>query len=141
MLGRSLFSLLLCALVALGLSVPAAAAEEHPEWGSTSAPDAVLKKGCQGYTYSYQVTPPDGYWSLELFFENPQGKRVGSAYFLYGGDPKADTRDLRLCKSATTFGRYTIKALLSVENGSETVEGWLPPSSFRLHRPHRHHHH
>jgi hypothetical protein len=137
--GRSLFSVLVCALIALGISSPAVAAEEHPEWGSTSAPDAVLKKGCQGYTYSYELTPPEGYWSLELFFKGPNGKRVGSAYFLYGADPLSDTETLRLCRRTTKPGRFTIKALLSVENGSQSEEGWLPESTFRLRAPHRHH--
>jgi hypothetical protein len=140
MLPRILLPLVVCVLVVLGLHAPASAAEDtHPEWGSTSAPDAVLKKGCRDYTYSYQVSPPEGYWSLELFFKGPKGKRVGSAYFLYGADPVADTEVLGLCRSSTQTGRYTIKGLLSVQNGSETVEGWLPESTFRLHRPRRHH--
>ena len=139
MLGRTLVSVVLCAIVALGLPSPAVAAEEeHPEWGSTSAPDAVLKKGCKGYAYSYRVTPPEeGDWSLELFFYGPKGKRVGSAYFLYGGDPEADTRKLTLCKKTVRTGRYTIEAFFSMEDGNPSLEGWLPTSHFRLHRPHR----
>jgi hypothetical protein len=116
MLPRTLFSLVLCVLVAVGLPAPAQADDTHPEWGSTSAPNAVLKKGCKTYTYSYEITPPEGYWSLELFFKGPNGKRVGSEYFLYGADPEADTRELRLCRSTTRVGRFTIKALVSVHH-------------------------
>jgi hypothetical protein len=143
MLGRTFISLVVCTLVAIGVPAKAVAADDvHPEWGSTSAPDAVLKRGCRNYTYSYRITPPEGYWSLELFFTGPHGKRVGSAYFLYGGDPLADTENLRLCKRTTQPGRYTIKAFLSVEeeDGNQTEEGWLPQSTFRLHRQHAHHH-
>ena len=141
MVRRALLSLMVATLLAAGLQAPAEAAvaseEVHPEWGSTSAPDAVLKRGCKNYTYSYQVTPPEGQWSLELFFKGPRGKRVGSAYFLAGGDPQADTRSLELCRSTTRPGRYTIKAFLSVQNLDETTEGWLPQSTFRLHRKRR----
>jgi hypothetical protein len=132
--------IVVCALVALGLQAPADAADDvHPEWGSTSAPDAVLKRGCKDYTYSYQVTPPEGQWSLELFFKGPSGKRVGSAYFLSGGDPLADTEVLELCRSTTRTGRFTIRAFLSVQtlDDDEATEGWLPESHFRLHRPRR----
>jgi hypothetical protein len=136
---RTLLSALTVALFSLGIAVgPAVAApdeEVHPEWGSTSAPDAVLKPGCKPYTYSYEVRPPiDGYWSLELFFKGPQGKRVGSAYFVYGTDPLADTTTLRLCRQTTRVGRFSIRAYLSVESGSDSVSGWLPTSHFRLHR-------
>ena len=141
MVLRSLVSLMVCALaLSLGSfwSPAAAAVEEHPEWGSTSAPDAVLKRGCRNYTYHYAVNPPPGdNWSLELFFKGPRGKRVGSAYFWSGGDPMADTEALELCRRTTRYGRYTIRAFLSVQDGHDTIEGWLPESTFRLHRPRR----
>ena len=133
MVRLTLLSLVLGVMAALGLQSPAGASEEvHPEWGSTSAPNDVLKRGCKGYTYSYQITPPEGQWSLELFFRGPNGKRVGSAYFLSGGDPEADTEILELCRRTTKVGRYTISAFLSVQNLDETTEGWLPESHFRL---------
>lgn len=135
MVRLTLLSLVLGAMAALGLQAPAGAAEEvHPEWGSTSAPNSVLKRGCRDYTYSYRITPPEGQWSLELFFKGPNGKRVGSAYFLEGGDPEADTEVLELCRRTTRAGRYTIAAFLSVQNIDETTEGWLPESHFRLKR-------
>lgn len=141
MVRRALLSLMVGTLLALGLQAPAepavAAEEVHPEWGSTSAPDAVLKRGCKNYTYSYQVTPPEGQWSLELFFKGPRGKRVASAYFLEGGDPEADTEALQLCKTTTRPGRYTIKAFMSVQHLGETTEGWLPDTYFRLHKRRR----
>ncbi len=137
MLRRSLAALLaplvVCALVALGLPAPASAAEVHPEWGSTSAPDGVLKKGCKRYPYSYAITPPEGYWSLEIFLQDRRGRHVAFAYHVYG-DPLAATRTFKLCKASTRPGRFTMTALLSVEHGTEYAEGWLPPSHFRLRR-------
>ena len=139
MLGRSLVSVVLCAMVAAVFPSTAMAAEEyHPEWGSTSAPDGVLKKkGCKRYSYSYAVTPPEGEWSLELFFTGPRGRQVWSATF-YGTDPQAATETMRLCRTGTRPGRYTITALVSSFDGPDYVEGWLPPSHFRLHKPKRH---
>jgi hypothetical protein len=118
-----------------GTLAPPASADEHPEWGSTSAPDAVLKRGCHNYTYSYDITPPEGDWALETFIVGPRGKRLFQDAFLAAGDPKQRSAIFRICKATTRYGRFTIKAKLSVQNGSEYVEGWLPPSFFRLHRP------
>ena len=141
MVQRTLVSLVVCALaVSVGsFWAPAAATDEvHPEWGSTSAPNDVLKRGCRNYTYQYEVRPPEGdNWSLELFFKGPRGKRVASAYFLSGGDPLADTEVVELCRRTTRYGRYTIRAFLSVQDGNDSIEGWLPPTTFRLHRPRR----
>jgi len=107
----------------------------HPEWGSTSAPNAKIKRSCHQYAYSYAITPPDGDWSLETFLVAPSGKAAGSGYFLTGKDPLAGTSTWRLCKRSTKGGRYTIRALLSVQDGTELVEGWLPDSTFKLRKP------
>jgi hypothetical protein len=117
-------------------SAPAATAGSdplvHPEWGSTSAPDATIKRSCHQYAYSYAVTPPPGDWALETFLVGPRGKAAGSGYFVTGKDALSGTSSWRLCKRSTKGGVYTIRALLSVQNGSDIVEGWLPDSTFRL---------
>ena len=129
-----------CALLTFGLtSLPAAAAEEeevHPEWGSTSAPNAVLRRGCKKYEYSYDITPPPGNWMLEIRIKGPSGKRVAAGVWM-DPDPLRATIPYRLCKATTRRGRFTIRAYLSVQNNDEMVEGWLPESHFRLHRPRR----
>jgi hypothetical protein len=118
------------------LTSPATADDDvHPEWGTTSAPNAVLKKSCHDYRYSYDINPPEGDWNLETFIIGPGGKTLFNAAFLGPYDPKQNTARFRICKPSTRFGRFTIKAKLSVQNGDEYVEGWLPPSYFRLHRP------
>lgn len=124
--------------VGSGAFTAPAGAEVHPEWGNTSAPDRVLKKGCHNYRYSYELHPPEGIWSLETFLVGPGGKRLGAGAFLGGYDPEKGTGTFRLCKATTRYGKFKIKALLSAQNGStEYVEGWLPPSHFRLHKPRR----
>ena len=129
-----------CALFMIGLSSPASGApaedEVHPEWGSVTAPNAVLRRGCKRYSYTYDIKPPPGDWGLEIFIRGPNGKVVASAAWLTP-DPLRATRKFGLCKAVTRPGRFTIKAKLSVQNGQEYVEGWLPPSKFRLHRPRR----
>ena len=133
---------ILIALTVLGLSVlapsvsTAASADAHPEWGSTSAKSATIKQGCRKYAYSYALTPPDGYWSLETFLVGPGGKRYGSDTF-QSGDPLVGTGTWRLCRRATKGGQYAIRAKLSVINGADYYEGWLPETTFRLRKPPR----
>jgi len=140
---------LLVSLVAVpgltGAAAPASASSAtatsdplvRPDWGSTSAPDATLKRSCHQYAYSYAITPPPGDWSLETFLVGPRGKAAGSGYFVTGKDALSGTSTWQLCKRSTKGGIYTIRALLSVQNGSDVVEGWLPDSTFRLRKPRR----
>jgi hypothetical protein len=104
----------------------------HPEWGSTSAENATVRRSCHEYAYSYTITPPDGDWALETFLVGPRGKAAGSGYFVTGKDSLAGTSSWRLCRHTLKGGVYTIRAMLSVQNGSDIVEGWLPDSTFRL---------
>ena len=125
------------ALGPLALAPSATAVDVHPEWGSTTAPaNATLKQGCRGYPYAYAITPPDGDWMLETFLIGPRGKRYGSDYFITG-DPLAGTGSWRLCQRSTKGGTFTIQAKLTVINGGDYYEGWLPESTFRLRKRHR----
>ena len=140
---RSLLILLVAPFLALGMltvapaATSAAAVDEHPEWGTTSARDATLHHGCHGYGYSYALTPPDGYWALETFLVGPHGKRYGSGYFDTGSDPLAGDGSWRLCRRSSRAGRYTIRARLTVDNVVATYDGWLPDVTFRLRKPRR----
>ena len=130
-----------CALLTFGLtSLPAAAAEEeavHPEWGSVTAPNAVLRRGCKKYEYTYDITPPPGDWMLDIRIKGPSNKRLAAGVWGSPEDPLRATLPYRLCKPTTRAGRFTIRAYLSVQNGDEMTEGWLPESHFRLRRPGR----
>ena len=107
----------------------------HPEWGSTSAQNATVKRSCHQYAYADTITPPEGDWALETFLVGPGGKAAGSGYFVTGKDALSGTSTWRLCRRSVKGGLYTIKAKLSVQNGADLVEGWLPPSTFRLRKP------
>jgi hypothetical protein len=131
---------LLLALGLLVLAPPVGAATptaDHPEWGRTSTNDASLKPGCRAYAYAYVLTPPDGDWALETFLIGPHGRQYGSGYFLTGKDPLAGDGAWRLCGRATRGGTYTIRARLTVQNGADYYDGWLPDTTFRLHKPRR----
>jgi len=135
---------LLASLIGVGLlalvpapatAVTAPSGDVHPDWGTTSAHDAKLRKGCHGYAYTYALTPPDGDWALETFLVGPRGKQYASGYFVTGDDPLAGPGSFQLCRRSTRGGRYTIRALLSVQNGGDYAEGWLPDTTFRLRKP------
>lgn len=139
-------SVLVALLTTLGLlwlaPAPAQADEVHPDWGSVTGHDAKVRRGCHGYAYEYAVTPPEGHWALETFLVGPRGGKRGSGYFVTGADPLAGSGSFRLCRRSTPRGTYTIRALLTVDDGfgHVTSSGWLPESTFvltkRRHRGH-----
>jgi len=110
----------------------------HPEWGSTKGEKGVLRKSCKKYHYTYSITPPEGDWAIEIVISDPDLEHVGGGVFMAGYDPKNGTGTYTLCFNNTRYGRFTIEAKVSVANGpGGYVEGFLPPSHFRLHRPRR----
>lgn len=108
----------------------------HPEWGRTKGESGVLKQGCRKYHYTYAINPPAGDWALEIFLSGPKLEHLAAGAFSGGFDPETGRGTYKLCFVTTHYGRFTIKAKLSADNGPDGyVEGWLPPSHFRLHRP------
>ena len=70
----------------------------HPEWGSVTAQDAVLRGGCRGgYTFSYTIAPPEGTWLLEVFVSGPGFKHLAAGAFLDNYDPKTGSGEYKLC--------------------------------------------
>ena len=129
------FAVVLTTLV-VGNGSPANAMDVHPEWGSTSAPDGVLRRSCHTYPYSYALTPPQkGDWALEVFVVGPKGKRLASGALAEGFDPEKGSDTFRICKPTTHPGVFKIKAKFSNLDGDDLVEGYLPVSRFRLRAP------
>lgn len=131
--------LVLALAMALVLGVtptsPAQAVEEEPEWGSVSAEDGVLKRGCRSYSYQYAVTPPsDGYWDLSVRVVGPAGRTLFFSY-QHGETARSGTATYRLCRSETRPGRYKLKARVSVVDNDEEAQGRLPTVRFRLRSP------
>ena len=98
---------LLCAAAATVLSVlpavgpaqaasdPSAGLQVHPEWGTITGQDGVLRRGCHTYTYSYAIQPPEGYWAIEVFISGPGLKHLAAGAFLDGYDPTVGTGALQ----------------------------------------------
>jgi hypothetical protein len=123
----------LSTLVPSGAAVATTPEPTHPEWGSTQvAPSLTLRQGCRRYDYSYAITPPDGDWALETSLLGPGGKKRGSNVFLTGSAELTATSSFKLCRRATKGGTYTIRALVTVQNGASYVEGYLPDTTFQL---------
>jgi hypothetical protein len=117
-------------------SASATAVETKPEWGSVSADDAVLKRSCRNYPYTYAVTAPEqGLWDLNVRLVGPSGRVLWFGYLYEGANPDHGTATFRLCRSRTKPGRYKLKAIVSVEDSNETTAGRLPTAKFRLTKP------
>ncbi|GAB3259816.1 hypothetical protein [Nocardioides dilutus] len=131
--------LILALAMALVLGVApmgaAQAVDVKPEWGSVSAQDGVLKRGCRSYAYQYAITPPsDGYWDLSVRVVGPAGRTLFFSY-QHGESPHSATATYRLCRSETRPGRYKLKALVTVQDNDEQVQGRLPTVRFTLRKP------
>lgn len=124
--------------VLLGLAPvgSAQAVDVKPEWGSVSAESGVLKRGCRSYEYQYAITPPeDGYWDLSVRVVGPAGRTLFFSYLPEGESPLAGTATYRLCRAKTRPGVYKLKALVTVQDNDEQVQGRLPTVKFRLRNP------
>jgi hypothetical protein len=127
---------LLGTLLVLG-PAPSAQAHQpvHPEWGHLKGHNGVLRTGCHTYHYRYWITPPDGLWAIETFITGPGLKHLAAGAFLDGYDPEHGRGKFILCSPTTHPGRFKIRARLSVQDGQNYVEGWLPPAHFHLRAP------
>lgn len=115
---------------------PTAGLAVHPEWGTITGHGGVLRRGCKTYSYDYDIQPPEeGTWALEVFISDPNGEYVGGGAFEEDFDPERNTGHYKVCRNTTRYGRFTIKAKLTVN--SDDRGGQLPPDHFRLRRPHR----
>jgi hypothetical protein len=117
--------------------------EDNPHtWGSTRAPDQVLRKGCHRYRYHYRVNVPD--WAGEVFLINPRGRRIATDVVFVASEPRAGWRRFTtdICRASAPYGRYTIrmKVTWNPDEGDPTpdnIDGFVKNSSFRMTRPPR----
>jgi len=128
------------ALVAGALAAPPASASEpvelKPEWGSISAENGILKRGCRDYSYDYSVTAPErGDWDLNVTLVGPGGREIWFGYLYEGANPAQGTTTFRLCRAKTKPGRYKLKAVVSVQDHNDVTAGRLKTERFRLRKP------
>lgn len=126
--------LALCAALLLvpATTAPAQAAPAVQRWGSTSAPDQLLRGGCHPYRYRYVVDPPTDDWMAEIFLVGPG--RVGLAHAtLFSDSEKARGRRVwRLCSPSLRTGRYVMKMKITYLDGDDETSGRVRNSRFRL---------
>ena len=145
MLRATTLGTLLALTASLGVvTAPAGAAPSDPgtakqptyqPWGSTDAPDRVLRKGCRNYRYAYTVTPPTDDWAAEFWRTDPRGRALASGAVDVDSDPARGTRVFRFCRASTTTGRFTIRMKVTYLDGYDLESGHVKPSHFRLRKP------
>lgn len=103
-------------------------------WGSTKAPDQVLRKGCRNYRLSYRITTPNDEWQAEMFVTDPRGRAIASVLVDAGSNPRKDIRTFRTCRASTTYGRFKLRMRVTYTVGYEKHVGFVKPTFFRLTR-------
>jgi hypothetical protein len=116
--------------------------------GHTSAPAYRLPPGCHRFHYSYDVSPPEPEWSLEVYITDAGGVAQASDVMMSGADATHGTRRFQLCSSNTAApGRFTIRARLTYRHyatmplvdETRDYSGWIQTSHFRVTRTRKHH--
>ena len=113
----------------------AARTTEAQSWGSTSAPDQVLRRGCRDYRFSYRITTPNDEWQAEVFVSDPRGRAIASVTLDAGINPRRAVRTFRTCRASTTYGRFKLRMRVTYTVGYEKHAGFVRPAYFRLTRP------
>lgn len=116
-------------MLVIGLPVATAGQDDY---GRTWARDRQLRAGCHNYKYQYKVKSPTDDWALETFLIDPDKSNVGSGQMLAGNDPARGSSTFRLCRNATTPGRFKIRGKLTYNDGFDEYVVWLDPGFFRL---------
>lgn len=104
-------------------------------WGSTGAPDRVLRSGCHHYRYHYRVRPHGHDWAAETFLVDPRGDGLASGAFDPDADPKRGHGHFTICRASTRPGVFTIRMKVSIYKGTMPEVHWAKKSYFRLRRP------
>ena len=140
--GAGATALLTAALVT-GITPPAGAqTDDRPHykpWGSTSAHDQTLRRGCHRYRYHYKIHAPTDYWSAEIFLVNPRGVGLASAAIDTISEPDRGTLFFRICRPSTVYGVHKLRMKITYCTDRDCREpshdGFVRPSTFRLKRP------
>lgn len=113
------------------------ATPQYKPWGSTRAPDQILRQGCRNYAYAYTINPPDSDWSAELTLLGPSRATVASATFFSDSDPTRAVAKFRFCRAATQPGRFKIRMKVTTyaDDYDLGTHGFVKPGYFRLTRP------
>ncbi|MCW2797642.1 hypothetical protein [Nocardioides sp.] len=131
MLRRTLFGST-AVVISLVMLLAGTATAAGTYWGTTGAPDRVLRAGCHNYPYHYRVRPHGHDWSAETFLVDPTGDGLSSGAFDPDSDPRTGRSHFRICRASTRAGRFTIRMKVSIYDGPNPRVHWVKRSHFHL---------
>jgi len=105
--------------------------------GALSAADGRLKRGCKDYAYAYAVTTGSEDWTFDITVQDRNGRGVGSQSLIGPNDAESGVLRYRLCRGATTPGRFTLAGVLTSYEGSTSKTSVRVTETFRLRKRNR----
>jgi hypothetical protein len=116
---------------------PAAQADPVVLSGALSAPDGRLKRGCKDYAYAYAVTTESEDWTFDITMQDRNGRGVNAQSLIGPNDAESGVLTYRLCRRATTPGRFMLTGVLTSYEGTTTETSVQVAESFRLRKRNR----
>ena len=105
--------------------------------GALSAPDGRLKRGCKDYAYAYAVTTESEDWTFDITMQDRDGRGVNAQSLIGPNDAESGVLTYRLCRWATTPGRFTLTGVLTSYEGTTSETSVQVTDTFRLRRRNR----
>jgi hypothetical protein len=105
--------------------------------GALSAPDGRLKRGCKDYAYAYAVTTESEDWTFDVTMQDRNGRGVNAQSLIGPNDAESGVLHYRLCRWATTPGRFTLTGVLTSYEGTTSETTVQVTDTFRLRKRNR----
>jgi hypothetical protein len=105
--------------------------------GALSAPDGRLKRGCKDYAYAYAVTTESEDWTFDITMQDREGRGVNAQSLIGPNDAESGVLTYRLCRWATTPGRFTLTGVLTSYEGTTSETSVQVIDTFRLRKRNR----
>jgi hypothetical protein len=105
--------------------------------GALSAPDGRLKRGCKDYAYAYAVTTESEDWTFDITMQDRNGRGVNAQSLIGPNDTESGVLTYRLCRWATTPGRFTLTGVLTSYEGTTSETSVQVTETFRLRKRNR----
>jgi hypothetical protein len=105
--------------------------------GALDAPDGRLKRGCKDYAYAYAVTTESEDWTFDITMQDREGRGVNAQSLIGPNDAESGVLTYRLCRAATTPGRFTLTGLLTSYEGTTSETSVQVTDTFRLRKRNR----
>jgi hypothetical protein len=118
-------------------SEPAAQTEPVVLSGALSADDGRLKRGCKDYAYAYSVTTESEDWTFDITMQDRNGRGVNAQSLIGPNDAESGVLRYRLCRGATTPGRFSLTGVLTSYEGTTSETSVRVTETFRLRQRNR----